>query len=768
MEIRKVAVIGAGVMGGGIAAHCANAGASVRLLDIVPGTAARALARLRTSEPAAFMSSAAAALVTPSDAERDLKSLSEADWILEAIIEEPSAKRALYEQLEKVRRPGSIVSSNTSTIPLTYLTQGLPERFQQDFLITHFFNPPRYMRLLELVAGPGTRPDAVEAITEFADRKLGKGVVAAKDTPGFIANRIGGFWLYTALREAIAQGLSIEEVDAIMSAPFGIPRSGVFGLLDLVGVDLIPQITASMSRLLPPEDRFRRQAVPLALVERMIAEGRTGRKGNGGFYRLRNESGQRVKEGIDLATGVYRRSERPRLESVLASRTAGAKTLLTQQDRHGRYAWSVVSETLTYAADLVPTICDSVHGVDEAMRLGYGWRYGPFELIDRLGVDWFSERLRAERRPIPPLLELAAGRSFYRVEQGALQQIRPTGCYRPVTRTRGVLLLADVKRASEPLLRNGSAALWDLGDGVACFELTSKLGALDAETLDLLASSVPLVSERMKAMVIYSDGEQFSVGANLALALFVLNLGLWRQLEELVEKGQRTYQAIKYAPFPVVGAPSGPALGGGCEILLHCAAVQAHAETYMGLVETGVGIVPAWGGCKEMLLRQHAHRRRPRGPMPPISSTFELIGLAAVTKSAADAKERLFLREGDGITMNRDRLLADAKALALSLAEAWRPPAPPAELHLPGPTAKTALGLAVHGLARLGKATPHDVVVAGALAEVLSGGETDITQPVREEDLLALERRSFMRLVRHPATVARIEHMLETGKPLRN
>lgn len=768
MQIRKVAVIGAGVMGGGIAAHCTNAGASVRLLDIVPGAAARALARLRASEPAAFMDSAAAALVTPGDVERDLAWLSEVDWIIEAIVEEASAKRRLYEQLEKVRRPGCIVSSNTSTIPLTYLTRGLPERFQQDFLITHFFNPPRYMRLLELVAGPFTRPEAVEAIAEFADRRLGKGIVLAKDTPGFIANRIGGFWLYTALRQAIAQGLSIEEADAIMGAPFGIPKSGVFGLLDLVGVDLIPQIVASMSRLLPPEDRFRGQVMPLPLVERMIAEGRTGRKGNGGFYRLRSENGARIKEGIDLATGVYRRSERPRLESALGAKTVDPRTLLTQQDRHGRYAWSVMSETLLYAAELVPAICDSVHGVDEAMRLGYGWRYGPFELIDRLESGWLGERLRAEGRPIPALLELAAGSSFYRVEQGSLQQLAPSGRYAPVTRPPGVLLLADVKRASEPLLRNGSAALWDLGDGVACFELTSKLGVLDAETLDLLARSLPLVSERMKAMVIYGDGEQFSVGANLALALFVLNLGLWRQLEELVEKGQQTYQAIKYAPFPVVGAPCGLALGGGCEILLHCAAVQAHAETYMGMVETGVGIVPAWGGCKEMLLRQHAHRRRPRGPMPPISSTFELIGLAAVTKSAAEAKERLFLREGDGITMNRDRLLADAKALALSLVETWRPPAPHAELHLPGPTAKTALDLVVQGLARSGKATPHDVVVAGALAEVLSGGETDITQPVREEDLLALERRSFMRLARHPATVARIEHMLETGKPLRN
>jgi 3-hydroxyacyl-CoA dehydrogenase len=338
-----------------------------------------------------------------------------------------------------------------------------------------------------------------------------------------------------------------------------------------------------------------------------------------------------------------------------------------------------------------------------------------------------------------------------------------------VDRPDGFLVLSDVKRAGAPLLRNGSAALWDIGDGVACFEFTSKMNALDADTLELLSRSLALVAERYRAMVVYNEGANFSVGANLGLALFALNVGLWDQLEELVARGQQVYRALKHAPFPTVGAPSGMALGGGCEILLHCAGVQAHAETYLGLVETGVGIVPAWGGCKEMLLRHLTDRRRPGGPMPPISKAFELISLATVAKSAADAKRLLYLRPDDGITMNRDRLLADAKAKALALAEGYRPPAPRTDIGLPGPTAKVALDLAVHAVARMGKATAHDQVVAGALAEVLSGGPAaDITQPLAEDDLLALERRSFMRLIRHPASIARIEHMLETGKPLRN
>ena len=775
MEIGRAAVIGAGVMGSGIAAHIANAGMPVLLLDVVPegardrsALARDTIARMLAAEPAPFMTPDAAKLITPGNLEDDLAALADVDWIIEAVVEEPSVKQDLYARLESVRRPGSIVSSNTSTIPLAYLTRNLPESFRRDFLITHFFNPPRYMRLLEVVAGPATRAEAVEAISHFADLRLGKGVVRAKDTPGFIANRIGTYWLQTAIDEAIELGLTVEEADAVMGAPLGIPKTGVFGLLDLVGIDLIPKVAASMERLLPASDRLRANRRDQPLIGRMIADGSTGRKGKGGFYRLNRVDGARVKEAIDLRTGGYRPSLNVRLESVAAAKTGGLRGLVSHPDRTGRYAWAVMSETLAYAAELVPAISDTVQGVDEAMRLGYNWRFGPFELIDQLGTGWFCDRLRAEGRPVPELLSLAQDRPFYRVEDGRLEQLDAAGNYRPVERPAGVLLLADLKRARAPLLRNASAALWDIGDGATCFEFTSKMNALDADTLDLLARSIALVDERHRAMVIYNESENFSVGANLGLALFALNVGLWGQLEELVAKGQQVYRALKYAPFPVVGAPSGLALGGGCEVLLHCAAVQAHAETYMGLVETSVGIIPAWGGCKEMLLRHTANPRRPGGPMPPISKVFELISLATVAKSAAEAKQHLFLRPDDGVTMNRDRLLADAKARALALAEGYRRPDPPAEISLPGPSAKVALDLAVHAFARLGKATAHDQVVAGALAELLSGGDADLTTPLGEEDLLALERRAFARLIRHPASIARIEHMLETGKPLRN
>ncbi|HEX6013955.1 MAG TPA: 3-hydroxyacyl-CoA dehydrogenase NAD-binding domain-containing protein [Geminicoccaceae bacterium] len=768
MEIRRAAVIGAGVMGSGIAAHIANAGVPVTLLDVVPEAARAAVARMLGAEPAPFMTADAAKLVTPGNLEGDLDALAKADWIVEAIVEEPSAKRALYARLEAVRRPGSIVSSNTSTIPLVYLTRDLPESFRRDFLITHFFNPPRYMRLLEVVAGPATRPLAVEAISRFADLRLGKGVVRAKDTPGFIANRIGTYWLQTAIDQAIEQGLSVEEADAVLGTRVGVPKTGVFGLLDLVGIDLIPSVAVSMERLLPVGDRMRANRRDQPLIGRMIADGWTGRKGKGGFYRLNWVDGARVKEAIDLRTGTYRPSLKVRPESVAAAKTGGLRALVSHPDRTGRYAWTVLSETLVYAAELVPAISDTVQGVDEAMRLGYNWRFGPFELIDQLGAGWFADRLRAEGRPVPELLSLAEDRPFYRVEHGRLEQLGTDGGYRPMERPAGVLLLADLKHTRAPLLRNASAALWDIGDGVACFEFTSKMNALDADTLSLLARSLALVAERHRALVIYNEGENFSVGANLGMALFALNVGLWGELEELVAKGQQVYRALKHAPFPVVGAPSGLALGGGCELLLHCAAVQAHAETYMGLVEASVGIVPAWGGCKEMLLRHVANPHRPGGPMPPISKVFELISLATVAKSAAEAKRHLFLRPEDGVTMNRDRLLADAKSKALALAEDYRAPAAPPDVPLPGPTAKVALDLAVQAFVRRGDATAHDQVVAGALAELLSGGETDITTPLGEEDLLSLERRAFGRLIRQPASIARIEHMLETGKPLRN
>ncbi|HJR21022.1 MAG TPA: 3-hydroxyacyl-CoA dehydrogenase NAD-binding domain-containing protein [Dongiaceae bacterium] len=775
MTIAKACVVGAGVMGSGIAAQIANAGVPVLLLDIVPretvdrsAIAKGAIDKLLKADPAPLMSKAAARLITPGNIEDDLGQLADVDWIVEAIIERVDLKQDLYRKLDAKRKKGSIVSSNTSTIPLAQLTAGLPDSFAQDFCITHFFNPPRYMRLLEVVGGLKTRPEAIKQISAFGDVMLGKAIVHAKDTPGFVANRIGVYWMQAAVTAALDLGLSVEEADAIMGRPIGAPKTGIFGLLDLVGLDLMPHVDKSMAASLKPDDPYVTLRRDWPLLTKMIADGYTGRKGKGGFYRLNTDGGKRVKESIDLKTGNYAPSTTARLESADAAK-GGLKALVSHKDKGGQYAWSVLSRLLAYAASLVPEIADNVVEVDQAMKTGFNFKRGPFEMIDQMGAAWFADRLRAEKTDVPKLLESAAkAGGFYKVDGGKLNYLGTDGAYHPVERGEGVLLLSDIKLTAKPILKNGSASLWDIGDGVACLEFHSKMNALDQDSLGLLKQALDHVGKKMKALVIHNEAENFSVGANVGLALFAANVGLWPMIDDLIGQGQAVMKAMKYAPFPVVAAPSGMALGGGCETVLHAGAVQAHAETYMGLVEVGVGVVPGWGGCKEMLVRNQPGPKDPKGPMPPVGAAFEAISLAKVAKSAAEAREFKFLRPTDGISMNRDRLLADAKARARKmLADGYQPPKPP-ELRLPGPSGRTGLNLVVHGFAQQGKALPHDVVVSDALAEVLSGGKTDHTEIVTEDHVTKLERAAFMKLVKTEGTLARMEHMLTTGKPLRN
>jgi 3-hydroxyacyl-CoA dehydrogenase len=767
--IRKATVIGAGVMGAGIAAQFANAGVPVLLLDIVPAGAANrnvlaesAISSMLKTEPAPFMSARAAKLVTAGNVEDHLAQIADCDWIIEAVTEQLDVKQALYRKIDALRRPGSAVSSNTSTIPLRLLTRGLSDSFTRDFLITHFFNPPRYMRLVEIVTGMNTDPQLARTVCHFADHVLGKSIVRCKDSPGFIANRLGVYWLQVGVVEAIEAGLTVEAADAVIGKPMGIPPTGVFGLIDLVGLELLPHINASLQTALAPGDAFHAANRDLPLIQKMIAQGFTGRKGKGGFYRLNRANGGKAKEAIDLATGVYRPEQKELIELH-----GDLRALLSADSKVGRYAWRVLGQTLAYAARLVPEATDNIHAIDEAMRLGYNWRWGPFELIDRLGAGWFAEKLEQHGAPVPELLDLARNKSFYRLLEGRRQFLGTDGAYHDVERPEGVLMLEDIKRRATPVLKNSSAAVWDIGDGVLCFEFTSKSNALDAEIMALLGKTIGLVQQKYKALVIYNEGRNFSVGANLGLALFAANMAAWSEIEKLIAGGQQTYKALKYAPFPVVSAPAGMALGGGCEILLHSDAVQAHAESYLGLVECGVGLVPGWGGCKEMVSRWAASNSLPRGPMPAPAKVFETVSTATTSKSAAHAKELLFLRPNDGITMNRYRLLADAKARALKLADNYEPPKPPV-FRLPGAAGKLAFAMAAEDFHRRGIATDHDVVVADALADVLSGGTADLVDTVNEDQLLALERAAFMRLIKTAGTLARVEHLLATGKPLRN
>jgi 3-hydroxyacyl-CoA dehydrogenase len=768
--VKKVCVIGAGVMGAGIAAQVANAGIPVLLLDIVPregddrdAVAKGAVAKMLKTDPAPFMSKRAAKLVETGNIDDHLDRVAECDWIVEAIVERLDIKQSLYAKLEALKRPGTAVSSNTSTIPLGNLVEGRSDQFKADFLITHFFNPPRYMRLVEIVRGEHTDVAVAEKVEDFVDRFMGKRIVRAKDTPGFIANRIGTYWLAIAINAAMDQGLTVEEADQIGGRPMGVPKTGIFGLVDLVGVDLMPLLSKSLSSTLPAGDPYFDTVRDLPLVDKMIAEGFTGRKGKGGFYRF--DKATRTKLSLDLATGEYRPEAKP---AELPGKTGkDLAALIAEPGKIGTYAWSILGNTLSYAAMIVGEAADDVVAIDDAMKLGYNWKYGPFELIDRMGPGVLAARLAAEGRDVPAILATAGDRPFYRVEKGQRQYLTAGGEYADVPRADGVELLEDVKLRSQPILHNLSASLWDVGDGVAALEFHTKMNALDDQVVALINEAIPVVRERFKALVVYNEASNFSAGANLGAAMFAVGAGLWDMVEASVKGGQQAYKALKYAPFPVVSAPAGLALGGGCEILLHSDAVQAHAETYAGLVECGVGLVPGWGGNGEMLDRWTKSRTLPNGPMPVLTKVFQAVSTAQVAKSAAEAKEMMILRKDDGITMNRDRLLADAKAKTLSLVEGYAAPEKPT-FRLAGESGRTGLNMAVADFHKKGMATDYDLVVADRLAEVLTGGEADLVDTVTEDQLLDLERAAFMASVKDPRTQARVVHMLQTGKPLRN
>ncbi|MCP4827412.1 MAG: 3-hydroxyacyl-CoA dehydrogenase [Proteobacteria bacterium] len=774
LSIKKVAVIGSGVMGSGIAAQAANAGLDVLLLDIVPkdgsdrDTVAKgAIQRMLKTNPAPLMHPRNAKRIQPGNVEDHLEWLAECDLVVEVVIENLEIKQALYRKIDQYRKADCIVTSNTSTIPLANLVEGMPDDFRQHFAVTHFFNPPRYMRLLELVAGPDTRSEVITTLRDFGDRMLGKSVVDCKDTPGFIANRIGILWMGVAVRFAFEDNLTVEEADSVIGKPMGIPKTGIFGLLDLVGIDLQPHVERSMLSTLPEDDMYRDIHRPSPFIEKMIANGYTGRKGKGGFYRLNRTGDKKIKEALNLQTNEYHPADRPALASVEAART-GLRALVEHPDRGGQYAWRVLSHTLSYAAALVPQIADDIYAVDEAMKNGYAWKWGPFELIDKLGASWFAEKLAEQGMAVPPLLQQVGEGSFYRIENGALQHFGTDGSYHDVSRAEGVLLLSDIKRASKQVESNRSASLWDIGDKVLCLEFHSKMNAVDEGIMAMAAKALKIIpTQGYRALVIHNEGANFSVGANVGLGLFAANIAAWPKITESVKQGQDIYKALKFAPFPVVGAPSGMALGGGCEVLLHCDVIEAHAETYMGLVEVGVGLVPAWGGCKEMLLRWSENPRHPKGPMPAVSKVFETVATATVAKSAEEARSLLYLRPSDGIVMNRDRLLASAKDRALTMAQDYAPPEA-RELTLPGPSGEAAMTLVLNDFQRAGKATAHDVTVGKKLAHVLAGGKVDPTETLTEDKLLTLERSAIVSLLRTPQTLDRIEHMLETGKPLRN
>jgi len=750
VAITKAAVIGAGAMGSGIAAQFANAGVPVLLMDITAAAAEAGIAR--QIKAGGFMHPDRAALVAPCSTEHDLARLGEADWIVEAVVEDLEIKRALFARVDAVRKPGSVISSNTSTIPLAKLVEGQSDAFARDCLITHFFNPPRVMQLLEVVAGPATSQAATATITAAGDALLGKTVLACRDTPGFVANRIGCFWIALAIIEAMRAGLTVEEADAINGAPFRIPPLGAFGVLDLIGVDLVPHVWGSLQGLLPPADllwAYDLTAEPL--LRQMIAQNLLGRKSGAGFYRVNRDGSRRSRDVLDLAACSYRPERKVELPG-LAAAGGDLRRLCERDDAAGRYAWRVLSRLIVYAATVGLDIAGSVADVDLGMRLGYGWGEGPFQIADRVGVPWIAARLRQHGEAVPPLLAAAAAAGSFHAKDGA---------------TVAAGSVAALRR--RVVFENNGAVLSDIGDGVACLEHRTKMDVFDDAVFAAIGVALAEVPKHFRALVIGNDHPRaFSAGADLALFLRRAKAGDWPALEAFLAIGQDRFLALKYAAFPVVGAAFGLALGGGCEALLHCREVVAHAELAIGMPEASVGLVPGWGGCTQMLARWNAKPGAADAPLGPAAEVFPLILRSRVSTAALEARDFAMLRAQDPIVMSRRRLLEAAKARALHLAET-APAAPePVSLVLAGPAGKAALMAGAQSQAALGQLTENDLAIAEVLATVLTGGATDPLHPMTEQQVDALAREAVQTLARRPATLERIEHMLATGKPLRN
>ena len=762
-------------MGSRIAAHFANAGIPALLLDIVlPNQASRNAASLGGLEaalkqkPAAFFTPETKSLVTPGNFEDDLAKIKGCDWIVEAVTENLEIKRALIERVLKHRKPGSIFSTNTSGIPLATIAEGFPTEFRQHFLGTHFFNPPRYLHLLEMIPGPETLPAVQEHIADFSGRHLGKGVVLCKDTPNFIANRIGGFLGGTVQHLTLEMGLTIEEVDALTGPLIGLPKSASYRLLDIVGLDVWEHVTKNLYDLVP-NDPWRERFVLPPFFARMIERGWLGDKRGQGFYKRTGKGDKKEILALDLNTLEYQPSKKARFNSIEGVRNIEdlpqrLRALMGLTDRAGTFLWRLFSDLVLYSASMVPEIADRIVEIDRAMRWGYANSLGPFELWDALGVEETVTRMRKEQRQIPENVEkmLSAGaKSFYRATSDGhpLHQYFDlvASTYRSLEERPGIIVLKDVKQAHGVVKKNGGASLIDIGDGVLCLEFHSKMNSLGDDQISLIRAGIDETCRNFEAMIVANQGENFSVGANLMLVLLAAQEEEWEELEAAINRFQQATMLIKYAPKPVVSAPFGLTLGGGCEIAIHSARVQASAETYMGLVEVGVGVIPGAGGTKEMLVRFGSAQK-----------AFELIAYAKVATSAAEARSFGLLRPQDQISMNPERLIDDAKALALSIAPDYVPGVPRTDVEVGGIEDLALLKTGIY-LARQGNyISDYDTVVGEKLAHVLSGGPLTGRQTVSEQYLLDLEREAFLSLCGQRKTQERMQHMLKTGKPLRN
>jgi 3-hydroxyacyl-CoA dehydrogenase len=804
-QIHKVAVLGAGTMGARIAAHFANAGVPSLLLDIVPPDAdgparnkiaAAGLDATKKSKPAAFFEPSLSRMVSVGNFDDDLKRIADVDWVIEAVVENLDIKRSLLRKVEAIRRPGTIVTTNTSGLPVGKIAEGFSEDFRRSWFGTHFFNPPRYMRLLELIPTPDSDRGLIETITHFCDVQLGKGVVFAKDTPNFIANRIGTFSVLNVMRLMQEMDMSIEEVDALTGQALGWPRSATFRTIDLVGLDILGHVVGNMTQNV--RDERSDLQIP-AFLRQMLERKWLGDKTKGGFYKKvkSEDGGEEQRLALNWKTLEYHPRQRAKFAALDIAKNVeetGARVRMLlgfdggqqKPDRAGTFLWSSLADLWTYSANRIPEISDSVVEIDRAMRLGFNWELGPFELWDSAGLEATVARMRKEGRTIAPNVEKLLGsgqRSWYadnaRTASGKLYFDFGKGSMMPVEVPTGVWSVEVAKKSKGVVKKNAGASLVDLGDGVGCIQFHSKMNALGSDIISLILQTLKPggAGDAFDAFVISNDAQNFSVGANLMLLLMSVQEEEWDEVDMAIRQFQGMTQAIKFSPKPVVIAPFGLTLGGGCEISLHAAARQPHAELYMGLVEVGVGLLPGGGGCKEMLLRavDSAALIRPEGRgesvemLEAMKKTFETIAMAKVATSAEEARGLRFLSDPDRITMNRERVLSDAKARALELTRAgYEPPIMRTDIPAPGENILAALTMGVYLMRQGAYISDHEQKLGTKIAEVLCGGKVTPGTPISEQYLLDLEREAFKSLCGEKKTQERIQYTLKTGKTLRN
>jgi 3-hydroxyacyl-CoA dehydrogenase len=807
-KIKKAGVLGAGVMGATIAAQLANVGIETVLLDIVPpkltdddkkkGLTAQSKAFRNKfaqngvnialmSRPASFYLPENAGLITIGNFEDNLAWLSNVDLIIEVVVERLDIKKSVFEKIETVLTPGTIITSNTSGIPAKAMCEGRSKNFRKYFAITHFFNPPRYMKLLEIVPGPDTLPEVIEMLDEMCEKVLGKGVVFAKDTPNFVANRIGVFSMLYCIQAMVDLKLSIEAVDKLTGPVIGHPKSASFRTADLVGLDTLIHVAENLYEGAPDDEKREMFKIP-GFMKQMVEKKLLGEKTKQGFYKKdMDKEGKKVILSLDYNSLEHTPQEKVKLASLDAAQgvpgtSEKIKSLYYAEDVGGQFTFRTLTETLIYSANRIPEIADDIYSVDNALKWGFGWRMGPFETWDAVGVSDSVSKMKERGYQIPTWVQemLDGGKSsFYKKESGILYYYDPDSRdYREVPVKPGIILLPSLKDRNKKVAGNTGASVIDLGDGVACLEFHTKMNAIGDDLIEMTAQAADIVAKDFDGLVISNHATNFSVGANLFMVLAAALEKKWDDLDQAIKALQDALMSLKYLDKPVVAAPAGMALGGGCEICLAADRVRYAAETYMGLVEAGVGVIPAGGGTKELLIRntEHLFEVQKGGIypkqielMPFIARAFETIAMAKVSTSGPEAVKLGYLRPTDKMTVNRDYLIEDAKKTVLAMnMEGYPTPRPRNDIRAAGKDTLAMLKLALWTMRESGYITEHDVTVSTKIAHVLCGGDVLADTQVTEQYILDLEREAFLSLCGEPKTQARMEHMLNTGKPLRN